>query len=192
MARSKKFDETVVVDKAIRLFTGTGYNGTSAQDLVEALGISRSSLYDTFGDKQGLFLRALRQYYQQSFGPYIDALTHTTDLPATLREQFAQLTEQATRPDPTGGCLIVNSATELAAHDPVVGAVVRESMQAVEDAFFTAFCRAQQAGLVSARHSARALARSFQTTFTGLRVMAKAGASRAAFEDVVSLALALL
>src|ERR1700743_1113257 len=62
MARTKDFDENEVLQKAMNLFWYKGYNGTSMQDLVDGLGISRSSLYDTFGDKHALFMRALENY----------------------------------------------------------------------------------------------------------------------------------
>ena len=62
MARSKEFEETVVLDKAMRLFWEQGYEKTSMTDLVEHMGIHRRSLYDTFGDKHSLFLKAMDRY----------------------------------------------------------------------------------------------------------------------------------
>src|ERR1700761_2998088 len=62
MARTKDFDENEVLTKAIELFWYKGYNGTSMQDLVDTLGISRSSLYDTYTDKHTLFVKALESY----------------------------------------------------------------------------------------------------------------------------------
>src|SRR6201995_145682 len=64
MARTKDFDEDEVLLKAMHLFWLKGYNGTSMQDLGDGLGISRSSMYDTFGDKHTLFLRSLENYRQ--------------------------------------------------------------------------------------------------------------------------------
>src|SRR6187402_2610436 len=64
MARTKDFDEKEVLKKAVYLFWDKGYNGTSMQELVDGLGISRSSLYDTFGDKHQLYLKALESYKQ--------------------------------------------------------------------------------------------------------------------------------
>lgn len=191
MARTKQFDQQAVVSKAIALFTAKGYHGTSAQDLVDALGLSRSSLYDTFGDKHGLFLRVLQQYSQETSGPVIDLFAQSTDLPATLRLLFDQLIEESVANGTQGGCLLVNSATDVDALSPAAGQLVQTGTQLVEDAFAEAIGRAQQAGTVSARHSARALARSLHTTISGLRVMAKAGASREALEDVARLALTL-
>src|ERR1700748_739988 len=62
MARTKDFDENEVLAKAIQIFWHKGYNGTSMQDLVDGLGISRSSLYDTYTDKHTLFVKALESY----------------------------------------------------------------------------------------------------------------------------------
>ena len=56
MPKTKQFDEAEVLEKAKELFTEKGYNGTSMDDLVQVTGLSRSSIYDTFGDKHGLFL----------------------------------------------------------------------------------------------------------------------------------------
>lgn len=62
MARNKDFDQDEVLIKAMNLFWYKGYNGTSMQDLVDGLGISRSSLYGTFGDKHTLFIKSLENY----------------------------------------------------------------------------------------------------------------------------------
>jgi TetR/AcrR family transcriptional repressor of nem operon len=62
MARTKDFDENEVLKKAVDIFWLKGYSATSMQDLVDGLGISRSSLYDTYGDKHTLFMKALESY----------------------------------------------------------------------------------------------------------------------------------
>lgn len=191
MARTKQFDEQAVVNKAIAVFTAKGYHGTSAQDLVDTLGLSRSSLYDTFGDKHGLFLRALEQYGQQSARAFIELLAQSTDICVTLRQFFDQLIQQSVANGTQGGCLMTNSATDVDALSPAAGLLVQAGTLAIEEALVEAIGRAQRAGTMSAQHSARALARSLHGTIVGLRVMAKAGASREALEDVVRLALTL-
>ena len=192
MPRTKQFDQQAVVGKAIALFTAKGYHGTSAQDLVDALELSRSSLYDTFGDKHGLFLRALAQYGQQSARAFADLLAQSTDLPATLRQFFDQLIEYSVVNGTRGGCLMTNSATGVDALSAEAGQLVQAGTQAIEEALAAAIERAQQTGTLSARHSARALARALHAAIVGLRVMAKAGASREALADVARLALTLL
>ncbi len=84
MARIKTFDPALVIDRAMQLFWRQGYEATSVQELVDALGIGRGSLYDTFGDKHTLFLASLDHYSEmvftalmpplQSEGPVRDAL----------------------------------------------------------------------------------------------------------------------
>ncbi|HRV92857.1 MAG TPA: helix-turn-helix domain-containing protein, partial [Anaerolineae bacterium] len=59
MARPREFDENEVLDKAMDLFWQKGYEATSIQELLTAMGISRGSLYDAFGDKHALFLAVL-------------------------------------------------------------------------------------------------------------------------------------
>ena len=68
MPKVKQFDEAEVLKKAKAVFTEKGYNGTSMDDLVQATGLSRSSIYDTFGDKHGLFLKTLDQYRTAQLG----------------------------------------------------------------------------------------------------------------------------
>jgi TetR/AcrR family transcriptional repressor of nem operon len=191
MPRTKQFDEQAVVSKAVAVFTAKGYHGTSAQDLVDALGLSRSSLYDTFGDKHGLFLRVLQQYTAQHSGAVIELFANSTDLQATLRQLFDQVMRESVANGTQGGCLMVNSATDVDALSSAAILLVQENTQLVEDAFEEAIRQTQQAGTVGTQHSARALARFLHTTIAGLRVMAKAGASKEAFEDVVRLAMTL-
>ena len=192
MARTKQFNKQAVVSKAIALFTAKGYHGTSAQDLVDTLGVSRSSLYDTFGDKHGLFLCALQQYSQQHSGLVVDLLAQATDVPATLRALFDQIIQASVASGTQGGCLMVNSATGVDTLSPAAVDLVRAGTQVIEDALAEAISQAQQVGTISDRHGARTLARSLHTTITGLRVMAKSGASPDFLEDVAYLALTLL
>ena len=62
MARTKTFDPSVALEQAMAVFWLKGYEATSMQDLVEAMGINRASLYATFGDKRQLFLAAIAHY----------------------------------------------------------------------------------------------------------------------------------
>ena len=66
MARPKEFDQEKALRKAIRLFSQQGFAATSTDDLMRVMGIGRQSMYDTFGDKRALFLKALKMYAAQS------------------------------------------------------------------------------------------------------------------------------
>jgi len=192
MARTKTFCEAEVLNKAIGLFTAKGFNGTSAQDIVDTLGISRSSLYDTFGDKQGLFLKVLQQYQQQEFDGLTLTLKDAPDLREGLRRLFCKTIQAVTANNCEGGCLMVNAATELGGQDALVASMVSASMQQVEEALYTAIKKAKKSGEINTQYKARELTHFYVNTLTGLRVMARSGATKEAYDDVVKVALSLL
>ena len=69
MPRETAFDETIILERARDLFWEKGYTATSIQDLEQALGIRRSSIYNTFGGKRQLYDRTLAQYQEENLGP---------------------------------------------------------------------------------------------------------------------------
>src|ERR1700754_4407625 len=86
MARTKEFDENEVLSKAVDLFWLKGYNATSMQDLVDGLGISRSSLYDTYGDKHTLFIKALESYQNANSGQMCGVINSNKPVKEIIRE----------------------------------------------------------------------------------------------------------
>src|SRR4051812_48261415 len=92
MARSKDFDESEVLAKAVSLFWHKGYNGTSMQELVDTLGISRSSLYDTYVDKHTLYLKAL-EFYQSNAASQMHTIASDT---ISAKEAIKRLLELST------------------------------------------------------------------------------------------------
>lgn len=74
MARNKAFDEHEVLEQAIKVFADRGFSGASTDTLLKAMGISRQSLYDTFGDKRQLYLRALSRYTDDSVSNIIRSM----------------------------------------------------------------------------------------------------------------------
>lgn len=86
MARTKDFDENEVLAKAIQLFWYKGYNGTSMQDLVDSLGISRSSLYDTYTDKHTLFIKALESYQNTGAAKIQAIVDHSGSAKETVKK----------------------------------------------------------------------------------------------------------
>ena len=74
MSRPKEFDRATALKAAIAVFSDHGYEGTSTDALLEAMGINRQSMYDTFGDKRRLYLDALQQYNADSVSDIIRSL----------------------------------------------------------------------------------------------------------------------
>src|SRR5215475_12029594 len=129
MARPRQFDPDEVIDRSMREFWERGYRETSVDDLVEATGVQPGSLYNAFpGGKRGLFLRALDRYSKLVVPQKLGALESQRAGLAELRGYFDGLITPAGRM----GCLMVNSAIELAAEDSEVGGIVRNHMQRLE------------------------------------------------------------
>lgn len=192
MARSKEFDEALILNKAMRLFWEKGYNATSAQDLVSGLEISRSSLYDTFGDKHSLYISTLNYYRREMSGIMIRMIHESEDAEQSIREIFSFLTRKTEKVDKPKGCFMVNATIELADQDPEVGQIVQSNLQDVEDALTLAVQKGQDAGQFNRKHSARTMARFIFNNISGIRVASKSGATDQGFDDIIGLILSAL
>lgn len=136
MARTASFDRDTVVRAARTLFWTTGFENASIPDLEAATGLSRSSLYNTFGSKRGLFDAAVQSYLDEIIRPRLVPLTANEVSPAAisdyltgLRNAFESLDSMAA----TNGCLLINAAGAPIAHDEHVAHVIsdyREEMHA--------------------------------------------------------------
>lgn len=192
MARPKAFDEAQVLDKAVNLFWCKGYNATSVQDMVDALGINRASLYDTFTDKRTLFVKALQKYRATQAQALIDAI-HQSDSPKVLLQQaFAGSIEEILNDPENKGCFMVNSAVELGIHDAEIAQMVEENRCNIEKAFATVIAKGQESGEIPVRHNPATLAAFFYNTLNGMRVLARTNPERKSLEQVVRVALSVL
>lgn len=193
MARTKEFDEEKALDKAIEIFWHKGYNGTSAQDLVDHLGISRSSMYDTFGDKQKLFVKSLKRYQKQNQ----DAITHlfnfSENIKDTLQDIFKQAVIESLEDRITKGCFMVNSSVELAMHDSEIAKIVQDNSDTMINIFKDAIQKDQDQRQISAKTDAKVLARFIFNNYSGIRVLARTGEmDKQVYDDIVKAILSLL
>lgn len=192
MARPRAFDEDIVLDRAMNLFWCRGYEATSVQDLVDGLGINRASLYDSFGDKYALYRKALDHYRQTNQARLCTLLDSNQSAIEVLQTLFDS-TIQATVDDPNHkGCFIVNSAIELASHDPEVAQVVADNQRVFENSLTGIIERGQSEGSVTTAHAASDLARFVYNTINGLKVLGKVQPDRPALEGVVRVAMGSL
>lgn len=192
MARSKDFNENDVLAKAVSLFWLKGYNGTSMQDLVDALGISRSSLYDTYVDKHTLYLKALEFYRDSSGSQLYDIVAQTASAKEALEQLLRFVINGLLKDKEHKGCFMVNAEVEVAPHDAEIRDIVCKNDQQVEEAFHRAVRKGQDSGEISGKKDARALARFFLNTVKGIRVSAKSTSDRAFFDDIIKSSLSVL
>jgi len=131
MGRSQEFDTTAVVAAALDVFWAHGYEGASLGDLESATGLSRSSLYNSFTNKRGLFDAAVQMYLEHVIRPRLRGLT--TNPGADAVDDYLYSLEHAigtmTADSPRRGCLLLNTAAGLGAHDDAVAAVIRAYRQ---------------------------------------------------------------
>ncbi len=192
MPWEKKFNESEVLDSAMLAFWRHGYEGTSMQDLVDATGINRGSIYAAFSSKRELFLRALRHYDRVYRERHLRRVSETHPPRDAIIEAFvsaARVPDDAGRPC---GCLLVNSALELSPHDPEVNTLVQQSLRAVERFFLMHIEAARQAGEIAAEVDARATAQALLGLFLGLRVLARSDANPDTIESIVDQARTML
>ena len=192
MARTKDFDENEVLGKAIDIFWHKGYNGTSMQDLVDGLGISRSSLYDTYGDKHTLFIKALESYQNATAGTICNIVSNTGPAKEAIKKLLEYITGEMLTDQKHKGCFMVNAEVEVAPHDEEVSQMICRNDQQMEDTFYVAINKGQESGEITNRKDARALARFTFNTVKGIQVTAKSTTDKSVFDDIIKLSIAAL
>lgn len=191
MARSKEFDEPGALDAALHLFWTRGYGATSVRELANAMGITSASLYNAFGDKRSLFSRALTYYIEQT---YADSLRNVPRGQAddAIRFFLREIVEKSLTDHLRKGCMVVNSALEVAPHDIEFQTVIARVLVDVEGFFYRSVVAGQQAGTISSSIPADDLARLLLGVFLGLRVLARSRPERALLEGLVRSVLVIL
>ncbi|MFI0784564.1 TetR/AcrR family transcriptional regulator [Streptomyces lydicus] len=191
MARPRKFDEARAVDAAMEAFWAAGYEATSTQDLCDATGLGRSSIYNTFKSKHDLFERSLARYMERKNGELAALLAGELPARQKIRALLQRVIDEECAEDADGrGCLVVNSCIEVAAHDPAVAASLERDYGVRLEALRAVIESGRRAGDLTRDRDAGTLAHLVIATIGGLRVSARAGVDRAALEAVADAALA--
>lgn len=185
-----QFDPDTALASAMNTFWLKGYEATSLQDLLRATGLSKSSLYQTFGSKHHLFEKCL-EFYQDSLGTEMGKRLDTADCGLTfLQEVLLTVIREADGKGPKRGCFLMNTASEFGGQDPSVATEVSRGTERMARIFQTALERAQRDGKVPKHKNPKALARYFMTNVSGLRTMVKAKTPRKELETVVEIIMA--
>src|SRR5262249_25316454 len=191
MAGIKQFDRHDVLDRAMAVFWERGYEATSIQDLLQAMGLNRGSLSATFGDKQHLFLAVLDHYAQQVSTAMLDAL-EDPDPRQAIAQMFAVLLRRMSDASWPRGCLNTNTALECPGSGDAITRTVADRLGQQGSARDHVLRRAQGPGALARGQEGRALARFFVGVAQGGNVVHKAGADPATLQDIVAIALRAL
>jgi TetR/AcrR family transcriptional repressor of nem operon len=190
MVRGRSFDETAVLDAAMECFWKHGYAATSVRDLGDAMGLGAASLYNAFGDKRALFARCLDRYLDANMRARIRRLETSLPPRQAIEALLADIVDRSLHD--RLGCMLVNSALEIAPHDAAIAEVVAERLGELEAFFHRCVTAAQRDGSADRAQDASDLARLLLTTVIGLRVLGRGCPDRALLEGAVRQALTLL
>jgi TetR/AcrR family transcriptional regulator, transcriptional repressor for nem operon len=192
MPRIKAFDETEIIEKAKNLFQLKGYEGTSMQDLINTLGISRSSLYDTFGDKHQLYLKTLNAYCQENAYSLVAKAENIENPLAFIQDIFTSIIEQSKKDSEKKGCYVVNAIVEFSERNTDVTEIVDASNKAFEKMLEKLIVKAQLKKQIAVDKNPKQISKFLFTTIYGLRVSSKSNASIKELKDVAAMALSVL
>jgi TetR/AcrR family transcriptional repressor of nem operon len=192
MARPRGFDEHAVLEAASAAFWSKGYEATSTRDLVRSTGLTQPSLYNAFGDKRALFLRALEHYLQHTLRERIERLERTVSPAEGITLFFHEVIERALADPDKRGCMLVNSALETSSDDEAFRDMVAAEMAEIRDFFRRRLVAAQQSGEIAGVIPADDAASHLLATLIGIRVLARVTPQYALLNGAVSPALTLL
>ncbi|MGG4217150.1 TetR/AcrR family transcriptional regulator [Paenibacillus jamilae] len=190
MARSKEFDENVVLEKAMKLFWEQGYEKTSMNDLVEHMGIHRRSIYDTFTDKHTLFLKAMDRFGERISGRWTAGIKQSQTAKQALQYIFDFIING--EEDVPSGCMFVNSAVELAIRDEEIDTIAKSSFAKSEELLAEIVTWGQQNGEFTQQYETKELAEYLQNSLAGLRVMVRTSVPKEKLQRIAELNLRIL
>jgi AcrR family transcriptional regulator len=188
MGRPRAFSEPEALDAAMRVFWEKGYEGASLDDLTRAMGINRSSLYATFGDKETLFRRVITRYSSGPMASLWDALGKPTAR-AVVETLLRTTVNFLADPSHPQGCLTIQGGMACGS-----GAEsVRQTMIAWRKAGLSRLQkrlqRAHEEGDLATDVNPKDLARYILIVMNGLGVQAANGATKTEMTRAVEMAL---
>jgi TetR/AcrR family transcriptional regulator, transcriptional repressor for nem operon len=187
------FDEARVLDAAMRAFWVNGYEATSTQDLCEATGLGRSSIYNTFSSKHDLFKQALAHYTDMMTSAQLAILEDPGQRAVDrIRTLLASVIDGEMENRPGGrsmGCLTVNSTVELAGRDPDIARMLERDVRRRLGALGDVIGVGLREGSITSRREPEALARYLNAVIAGMRVSAQGGADRATLEAIAEVVM---
>lgn len=192
LGRPLEFDPDKALEAAMEVFWCKGYEATSMTDLLEAMDLSKSSLYQTFGSKQQLFERCLARYANWLYTNMAKQLQETDSGLNFIENLIGTIANTAELPEGAKGCLMVNSANEFGQRDPFIATVINTNLQRFTDLYVEAVQKTQAEGEISKDADPLSIANYLHIAISGLRTMIKTGADKNSVNGAVTIILNLL
>ena len=192
MGRPREFDEADVLAAAGEIFWAKGYEATSTRDLTAGTGLTPSSLYGAFGDKRGIYLKALDQYLGRTLRERIARIEGSETSIAAIQAFFTEMVERSLGDPQHCGCMMVNTAIEATTADPELQRIIADETVQIERFFRRTVAAGQAAGEIATDQPADDLARHLLSVLLGLRVLARVRPDPGLLGAVARSALAML
>lgn len=192
MGRTRAFDAETAMNGAVECFWARGFEATSVRDLAQHMGIGGASLYNAYGGKRALFVAALEHYANRTSRERIARLEGTGRPRQAIEAFLAEVIERSLQDPARKGCMLVNSALDVAPHDPELGKVVARYLEEIRSFFQRNIEAGRRSGQMPRTIDAEEVSAHLLGVLMGMRVLARTMPERALLEGVVRPALDLL
>lgn len=189
---ARKLIKDLALQQAMQLFWTHGYHATSMDMLTKALGVEKPSIYAAFGNKHDLYIAALIHYRTELLKLVRHVLNADTSPRANLDRMLRLMMTSLYNPATPIGCLVTNSALELADHDEDVALQVKLMLDELTQAFAQVIQRGQDAGEITHSASAQLLARFLIQWTEGVRITEKTRPEQHELEALVDFVMSQL
>jgi len=167
--RPRDFDEEAVLGKAIELFWKQGYEATSLEELLAAMGMGKGSMYHNFGNKRDVFKLALNKFIKDFNVWFESEISKAKDPVAFIKEYFRNIPKQSAEAHKKG-CFLGNTLAELACIDSGLEKEAAEHLERIEHIFYKYIREGQRMGKIRSKEDARLLARHLINLWNGINI----------------------
>lgn len=187
----KQFDQEIALTKAMEVFWEHGYEAASLSELLKKMGIGKKSLYDTFGNKQSLFLKALEHYAQTVIKEMRDRLFTEGSALQNLKNLLLEWQQLHSQPG-SCGCMLGTNIADFTTDDTEIAKLLQSYLQQVEDLFCKVLTQAKAEGDLSSKVEPRNLARWLLCTTQGIALVGRVMEDDLTIKGSMQATLALL
>jgi TetR/AcrR family transcriptional regulator, transcriptional repressor for nem operon len=192
MPWEKSFDEDEIVGKAMNVFWEKGFEPASLADLIAGTGITRGSIYNAFGGKEQLFVKALQKYDKDNRRALLSELEAIDDPVRAIAVLFDGIVSDTVADPGKKGCFLVNTASDLATHGDEVNNLVRTGMREFQAFFRRSIEVGQARRQINSTLDPEATAKGLMAMVVAIRVLGRGIFDEASLKTIAAQAQRLL
>lgn len=185
MARPREFDEIEALSSAMNVFRSKGYEAASLMDLLKAMELSKSSLYNSFGTKHELFIASIDHYIANHVRELEDIAAKATSVKQGIRDVFSKVLDMSTDGEDRRGCFLCLAASEVLPYDKIAEARINVGLNRIQKAFEAILADGKQRGEISQDKNIEKLAEFLLMSVMGIQAMGRATADRSRMNSVL-------